>query len=219
MKYDLTRTKSNHNLNKAIYGGVGSFDIPEIVPHNTFDTDTEFVAFNYALGDKKREEHGVHFFVDDYQFDRVWNNPDAYVNMFQQYKYVLSPDFSMYIDWPKAVQIYNHYRKHWLARYFQDHGITVIPTVGWSDEDSLEWCFDGEPRGSIVAVCSRGCANSKANAQAFNKGFLAMVETLSPTKILCFGKHMDVYNGFGDKIVMVQDNYTNRLNDLKTGGR
>lgn len=215
MKYDLTRTKSNHNTNLALYDGAGVFGIPEILPEHNFDTDTEFVAFNYALGDKKREKHGVHFFVDDYQFDRVWNNPEAYINMFKQYKYVLSPDFSMYTDWPKAIQIYNHYRKHWVAAYLQECGVTVIPTVGWSDESSFEWCFDGEPRESIVAVCSRGCANSKANTEAFNKGFLAMMETLNPTKVLCFGKYMDIYNQFGDRIVMVSDNYSSRLENLK----
>ena len=48
---------------------------------------------------------------------------------------------------PFAMQIYNQYRKHWLAAYWQLNGITVYPTISWSDENSYEWCFDGEPRG------------------------------------------------------------------------
>lgn len=52
------------------------------------------------------------------------------------------------------MKIYNHYRKHWLGAYWQDNGITVIPTISWSDKESFGWCFDGELVGGTVAVSS-----------------------------------------------------------------
>lgn len=30
------------------------------------------------------------------------------------------------------------------------HGINVIPTICWSNHESFEWCFDGEPTHSVV---------------------------------------------------------------------
>mgnify|MGYP000668335336 CR=1 FL=1 len=104
-----------------------------------------WISFNFAKGCEEPERHGVHFFIDDYQFNRVWTSPDVYVEMLGRFQAVCTPDFSTYTDFPKAIQIYNHYRKHWLGAYWQAHGMTVIPTISWSDHDSYEWCFDGEP--------------------------------------------------------------------------
>lgn len=38
----------------------------------------EWIGFNYAASTARRAGKGVHFFLDDYQFERVWNNPDRY---------------------------------------------------------------------------------------------------------------------------------------------
>ena len=74
---------------------------------------------NFALKEKFPEHKGVHFFVHDYQFERVWNRPDRYTDVLSKFAYVLSPDFSPYANSPKAIQIFNIYRKNWCARYWQ----------------------------------------------------------------------------------------------------
>lgn len=147
------------NLQKAAFEGVGAYDIPLLSPE-TF-TDCELIGFNQAKTCKERGNKAVHFFLYDYQFERIWNRPDAYVDMLKQFKCIFSPDFSVYCDYPRALQIYNHYRKHWIGAYMQINGISVIPTIGWSNEDSFEWCFDGEPKGSAVAVSSVGTQKNK----------------------------------------------------------
>ena len=81
--------------------------------------NAEFIGFNYAKNAKNAYGKAVHFFLDDYQFNRVWTNPDRYIPMLQKFKYVLTPDFSLYTDFPKPLRIYNHYRKHWLGAYWQ----------------------------------------------------------------------------------------------------
>ena len=108
------------------FDGVGQYNIPGIEPSQFENAD--FISFNYAQSVKNPENKAIHFFLDDYQFTRVWMNPDRYIPLLQQFKYVLTPDFSLYMDFPKAMQIYNHYRKHWLGAYWQMHGINVIPT-------------------------------------------------------------------------------------------
>lgn len=157
------------NQQRMIFDMVNEFGIPEIQP-TKYET-CEFIGFNQAKTCKDRAGKGVHFFLDDYQFQRLWNRPDAYINMLSQFRFIMSPDFSTYTDFPKALQIYNHFRKHWIGAYMQMYGIDVIPTISWSDRKSFEWCFDGEPVGGAVAISSVGVMNSKERKALFIDGY------------------------------------------------
>ena len=175
------------NLNKAIYDGVGKYGIPPIDPFNGNLEITHWIGFNYAKQDAYcRKSVGVHFCLDDYQFETLWNHPNKYIDRFRRCGAILSPDFSLYTDFPFAIQIYNHYRKHWLARFYQDRGITVIPTIAWSDESSFGWCFDGEPHNSVVAVSNIGCAKNPEAKKLFDSGYSAMLRRINPSKVLFF---------------------------------
>lgn len=129
----------------------GTLEIPAIKP-TTDIPDCGCIGFNCAMSCKAPENAGLHFFLDDYQFVRLWNTPDKYIPTLAKFRYLCAPDFSTYSDMPKVLQMYNHYRKHWLAAYWQELGMTVIPTISWSTPDSFSWCFDGEPEGGIVAI-------------------------------------------------------------------
>ena len=104
-------TRNYENLQKRIFDGVGEYGIPKISPVN-FKGNTEFIGFHQAARCKNRNGKSIHFFIDDYRFIRIWSSPDRYIDMLTEFDYVMSPDFSTYTDFPKAVQIYNHYRKH-----------------------------------------------------------------------------------------------------------
>lgn len=174
------------NQDKARFAGVGEYDIPQIIGVDDVQVK-EWIPFNYALTCKEPQEKGVHFFLDDYQFERVWNNIDKYTEVLQRFKAVMSPDFSMFTVNPKALQIYQHFRKHFIGAYWQANGLTVIPTINWADEKSFEWCFDGEPTNSVVAISTVGSMNSKANKEGFYKGYEEMKKQLQPKKVLCYG--------------------------------
>ena len=124
----MYRTQRNYeNVQRMLFNGIGEYDIPQI--ESIQFNNAEFIGFNYARSAKNPEDKAVHFFLDDYQFNRVWTDADRYIPMLQRFKYVLTPDFSLYTDFPKALQIYNHYRKHWLGAYWQMHGINVLNGV------------------------------------------------------------------------------------------
>lgn len=181
------RNERNYeNLTKLAFEGVGRYGVPQIEPTHV-DT-CEFIGFNYAPTCKAPGGKGVHFFLDDYQFTRVWNNPNKYIDILGRFKHVMTPDFSTYSDFPMALQIYNHYRKHWLGAYWQANGISVIPTISWSTEESFEWCFDGEPMHSTVAVSSVGTQMNKRSKKLFVDGYEKMVKVLKPETILFYGK-------------------------------
>lgn len=186
-------TKNYENIQKRLYDGVGKYGIPEI--ELTHYENCEWIGFNYANSCKEPENKGVHFFLDDYQFNRVWNSPNKYLRILSRFKYVLSPDFSLYRDFPKALQIYNHYRKHWLAAYWQENGINVIPTVCWSTPDSFEWCFDGELTHGCVAVSAVGTQVRQVDSDLFMAGYNEMLKRLEPEKILFYGKVPDGCKG------------------------
>ena len=66
-------------------------------------------------------------------------------------------------------------------------GLTVIPSICWSDEDSFAWCFDGEPVGGAVAVSSVGTQKAPEARRLFLLGYKEMLARLKPEKIIFFG--------------------------------
>lgn len=175
------------NLDKFVFRGAGCYGIPQIDPVTEYPQG-EFISANYAMTAKRPEDKIVHTFVDDYQFVRFWNQPDRYIDRLSKFRAVCAPDFSTYTDMPLAMQIYNHYRKHWLAAYWQLHDITVYPTISWSGEDSYSWCFDGEPTHGIVAVSSVGTQQNKESKRLFLRGYEEMMKRLEPSWVIFYGR-------------------------------
>ena len=194
------------NLQHGFYACAGKYDIPQLIGTKITDIP-ELIGFNYAKTAKDRQNKGLHFFLDDYQFLRLWNNPTAYLELIKSFRCVLTPDFSLYADFPVAMQIYNHYRKHWLGAFWEENGIEVIPTVCWSNEKSFEWCFDGEPVGGTVAVSSVGTQNNKTAKQLFILGYNEMIRRLNPSKIIFYGDVPDECWGNIVRISAFQDKF------------
>lgn len=130
--------------------------------------------------------HACHFFLDDYRFERVWNRPSIYVPRLSQFPVVLTPDFSLYLDWPFSVNLWNVYRSRWLGRYWQEHGITVVPTVGWAGESSFSFCFQGIPLGSTVAISPPDVRSSDV-LYKFVAGYREMLRQVRPAAVWSYG--------------------------------
>ena len=177
------QTRGYENCQKVIYDGVGEYNIPVIEPVNNIPKCEGWIEYNKAATTRRFDNKGCHFFIDDYHFVRLWEQPDHYLDLLKKFAVVTSPDFSPYSDFPRAIQVYNHYRKHWLARYWQENGITVIPTITWSSPDTLEWAFDGEPYGSIVALSSVGMFDSVEHTSWLMDGYYTMMDILNPSII------------------------------------
>jgi hypothetical protein len=94
----------------------------------------------------------------------------------------------LFIDMPIAIQRWNVYRNRVLAAYYAQAGIEVIPSVGWSDDRSYDFCFEGLPKYSTIAISTNGCLSSKESVYYFTKGFNRMLETLKPATVLSYGR-------------------------------
>ena len=103
---ELTIKKYNLDLYDP-YETDGPFEMPVI--KKTLHIPNELIGFNEAIS-SKNYQFGIHMFIDDYQFERIWNTPERYVNVLKQYDCVLTPDFSLYMDMPRAMKVWNIYR-------------------------------------------------------------------------------------------------------------
>lgn len=177
------------------FDGVGEYNIPQIKPVTELYVK-DWIGFNFVSTTRKqRETTGVHFYIDDYQFERVWNYPWRFSKTFNEFGAIMTPDFSTYLDFPKAVRIFNHYRKHWCGAYWQENGAIVVPTIEWGLPEDYNWCFDGEPEGGIVAVSNVGIMRSKELRENYMKGYKEMLVRLQPKEVLVFGHTFDDYPG------------------------
>ena len=161
------------------------------------------IGFNYAKTSKDKA-CGIHFFIDDYQFERVWTAPEKYVDVLSQYECILSPDFSLYMDMPMPMKIWNVYRSRQIGAFYQSKGIKVIPTISWAEPETFCFCFEGIPEGSIVAVSTVGVKESKQARDIWRDGMDAMIERIKPSTILCYGGVIDY--DFKDSKVKFYDN-------------
>lgn len=174
------------NFEKALYDGCGYYEFPPIKPEITEPPRTPCAVNDFGTC-KQPEDHILHFYEYDYKFVRFWEQPDKYIERLKKFGAVISPDFSMYTDMPKAMQIYNHFRSHWLAAYWQEHGIRVYPNISWSTPDSYDWAFDGEPEKSVVAVSSHGVLKEPEAKKLFLQGYDEMIKRLDPIQIIWYG--------------------------------
>lgn len=184
------RTGNAYNLDEYDeLRAIGFYQMPTLERIDYVPDD--LVGFNYVLN-SDRYESGVHFYIDDYQFERIWNNPQQYVEKLRQYVCVATPDFSPYGDMPLATQIFNIYRKAWVGAFLQSQGITVIPTVRAStDPRSMEFYLDGIPKNSIVLISNMWTKDKEARKYFIEHEYKNMIDKLHPSKVLVYGKYMD----------------------------
>lgn len=132
--------------------------------------------------------NGVHFFLDDFRFERIILDPEKYDKTLSNADVLLTPDFSLYINMPRAVQVFNVFRNRWMGAYWQRQGLHVIPTIAWSDMESFEYAFCGVELNATVAVSTVGPAKRLDTRQGFEDGFHAMVNILEPNLVVVYGK-------------------------------
>ncbi len=196
------RTDREYNLELYDENDTEGFYQMPIIHTNNYIPE-KIRSFNYALTSSDKE-CGIHFFIDDYQFERVWNSPQQYTSILNQYECIFSPDFSLYMDMPIAMKIWNVYRSRLIGQYYQNQGIRVIPTVSWGEKETFEFCFDGIEEGGIVAVSTIGVKNDPDAFQIWKDGMQELMKRKKPQTILVYGGQVEF--NYGDAEVVYFDN-------------
>ena len=197
------RTNDTYNLNLIdIDNSTNDFWQMPIINNDNY-IPKELIGFNYAKSSKSKDA-GIHFYLDDYQFERLWNNPSEYVDILKDYDCILSPDFSLYMDMPMPMKIWNVYRSRQIGQYYQSMGIKVIPTLSWAEKETYEFCFKGIPKGSIVSISTIGVKRDEKALKIWNDGMDAMIKEIQPSTKLVYGGKLDY--DYGDIRVLYYDN-------------
>lgn len=124
--------------------GLVESDEPEEMPANhdfVFPSDNEWgipmldaglqaemltlPAMLWGAGKRTQKVAGgtVLFYLDDYRFEALFRDPAPIV--LSRALAIVEPNFSVYMDTPKAMALYQTYKKRWIARYCQHYGVRV----------------------------------------------------------------------------------------------
>lgn len=186
------KTEFQYDLYGEIYASdairVGRYGVPQLAKENYIPTQ-QVRPFNYMMSLANLEEWWIHCFCDDYQFERLWGKFDLYLKYLVKLKGFISTDFSLYRDYDEELLIWNCYRNRCLAYAAQKAGVTVIPTAGFGSERTWEWCFDGLPLNSSVAITTNGILGDPEARRLFVGGIEALVNTIHPTNLIVCGKY------------------------------
>lgn len=197
------RTNRAYHLDLIDYRNLTDdfWEMPVI--QNNDHIPTDLIGFNYAKSSDNKEV-GVHFYVDDYQFERVWNYPEKYLDILKEYDCILSPDFSLYLDMPMPMKIWNVYRSRQIGAYYQKTGIKVIPTISWAEAETFDFCFKGIPEGSVVSISTIGVKQDVQALEIWTAGMDEMIRQISPSDIVVYGGKIDY--DYGDIAVHYFEN-------------
>lgn len=182
----MTRDPLNMRLLSA--NRTGKYDFPPIARYNG-EIPSELIPFNYAKSHPDRNV-GVHFFIDDYQFERVWRFPDRYIPLLREYECVFTPDFSLYVNMPLTLKIYNVYRSRVLGHYWQENGIRIYVDLNVSSK-FFEYNRMGVPDG-WNAFATRGALGGLELLKAkFNQA--RQISGLDSPNLIVYGGGKEVH--------------------------
>jgi len=168
---------------------IGKMPAMPVIQACAIDTSAfEYIGFQHTRdNDNSGSIHKtVGFFRADSGFEVVRNRPWRYTGKLVQYKYVMSPDFSVYYDTSIDEQWLSVYLNRLIGAYWQKCGLTVVPTIAWGDAQSFAFCFQGLEQGSTVAISTIGA--KKHSEDLFMAGFIELCKRVRPACIICYCK-------------------------------
>ncbi len=161
----------------------------------------------------------MHFFLDDYRFEFVWTNPTQSFERISKAWLAVTPDFSLYADFPIAAQIWNTYRNRWCGAFWQSKGLVVVPSVSWSTTESYDFCFEGIEKHSPVAISTQGMKWDSETLEKFQEGMSEMVRRIEPRFIISYGKmDEELVSQYPDTPIKLYPTYWDGLTKARKAG-
>lgn len=212
MKLDDIKYFFEHNLTngpiKDNFPTTGKHNFPKLSSVNCLPENPVY-PFNHLKSHVEKGNYWYHCFTSEKYFHRLFNCFDEYEPLLQKSKGLISADFSLYRDYPEKFLI-DYCRSNRMIDYaLQQAGIPMITTAGFAGESSWNWCFDGLPANSTVAVTTNTLRKDPEANRLFVGGINVMVEKIQPTAIVVCGKCPDwIAKKFPNIHVMQIPNYS-----------
>ena len=186
----------------------GQWEIP-LIRKQTLDlSSVELISCSDISSHDDRNRHkGIHHFVDDNRFEKLYKHPEIYIELYSKYRFALTPDFSLYSEMNLWRQIESVGKSRWVGAKWQEAGMTVVTTISWGQPSSFRFCFDGVEKHSVVAVGMIGCKHGRV---PFMRGYNEMLDRIEPEAVICLGDPFPEMNGNIIKVDYIKSRRNNR---------
>ena len=105
------------------YVSEGRWDFPVVKKQDINLENVELISYSdISSADTKNLYKGVHFFIDDWRFETLYNKPDRSIETLSKFRFVLTPDYSLYAEMPLWRQIESVGKARWVGANWQKHG-------------------------------------------------------------------------------------------------
>tara|TARA_Y100000310_G_scaffold189459_1_gene189426 strand:- start:2970 stop:3683 length:714 start_codon:yes stop_codon:yes gene_type:complete len=210
------------NLARDFFKSSNKFGIPELLKNKCYNVTKDLKLKVWGVGNNLIEDESwfviyrssnhhkadplksyLGFYIHDDRFEVTWNRPVYFVNKLlkNKYKAVVSPNFSLWVNDPIALQIWNVFRARWVSRYWQECGIDIIPDVNWSTKESFNFCFLGIPKGVPLVSIQTQNISTVADVKRFKEGLKVLMNKIQPQNILVYSdlNKLSMFKGLLEK--------------------
>lgn len=174
---------------------VGKYRLPQLAP--TQAIPSKVICFNERKSVSKPNEYWVDFFIDDALCENFWNHPEVSFANLKRFAGIITTDYSMLPEMLPGQNLWNCTRNRVMAYYLQQQGFNIIPVASWYVESDFEWCFDGLPENSSIAITTNGCMSSPYSKRILLHGVAELQRQKSPANLIVCGRHvneLDIYD-------------------------
>lgn len=202
-------------LGDRIYDSNNEFDVPSLL----FDGQpTSGLLLPFAgWGSDTRAKKGIstyHFYVEDYRFTNIWNNPISVLD--SGCTELVEPNLSLFDTTPIAYGLQQIYMKRWIARFWQECGAKIYVDLNVAQKFYKYNCL-GIPDG-YDAFATRGYTDR----QEYLKLEIQIAREISGKD----NPNMIVYGGgeairelcLQNNVLYVEHFMANRVKQIKKGG-
>ena len=187
LRHTRRRKLSYQNINlSAGMTFVGKHELPEVKP---YIGDVPMILTPYTMKDTGDARGAIHFFVDDYRFSGMymWGNLAHFTAQVSRYRTVIAPDFSLYLDQSRTLNLFQLYQNRVVTAAWQQQGLKVIPSVSWGNAESFDYCFEGLPQNSVLAIGGLGNSHHQSMIELWEYGVHKTIEHLPPIALIIYG--------------------------------
>jgi hypothetical protein len=108
----------------CLYPSNNMYDVPTLLMDQQGElVELPFIPYG-SFSRNAKVAATYHFYVDDYRFEAVWDNP--YNITYKELKAIVEPNLSLYDTTPISYGLHLIYKKRWLARRMQDFNIKIF---------------------------------------------------------------------------------------------
>lgn len=121
------------------------YEVPTLDIYNQADVVTSpVIVWGIEKRTRKIDGGTVLFYVDDYRFEAIWDNPSQIIDI--GCAVMAEPNLSIYDTMPVSYALHLIYKKRWIARYLQMLGVKILVDLNVSVKFA-EYNLLGVPEG------------------------------------------------------------------------